>query len=77
MSPHWYQSHQLFNDSDDFSATIQCYRYGIADTKMWPYFDYVNEDGNRGEFLPNSDFTFTKLNQIVLNEYSKHISSKK
>ena len=74
MTPHWYQSHQLFNDSDDFSATIQCYRYGSADTKMRPYFDYVNDDGSLGEFLPNCDFTFTELNQIVLDEYSKHIS---
>lgn len=72
MSPHWYQSHRLFNDTADFCATIQCYRYGIADTKMWPYFDYVNDDGSPGEFLPNSDFTFSELHRTVLDEYSRH-----
>lgn len=69
MSPYWYQCHRLFNDTDDFCATLQCYRYGIADTKMWPFFDYVNADGSCGEFLPDGDFTFTELNQIVLAEY--------
>ena len=72
MSPHWYQSHRLFNDTADFSATIQCYRYGLSDTKQWPYFDYVNEDGSRGEFLPNSDFTFTELYEKVTGEYSQN-----
>ena len=70
MSPHWYQSHRLFNDTADFSATIQCYRYGMADTKRWPYFDYVNEDGSHGEFLPNSDFTFTEMYETVLAEFN-------
>lgn len=70
MSPYWYQCHRLFNDTADFCATLQCYRYGAADTRMWPYFDYVNDDGSNGEFLPDGDFTFTELNQIVLEEYS-------
>lgn len=73
MSPFWYQCHRLFNDTADFCATLQCYRYGIGDTKMWPYFDYVNDDGSRDEFLPNGDFTFTELHQIVLNEYSSYM----
>ena len=70
MSPFWYQSHRLFNDTDDFSATIQCYRYGVSDTKQWPYFDYINEGGSKEEFLPNSDFNFTEFYETVLAEYS-------
>ena len=75
MSPHWYQSHRLFNNTDDFCATLQCYRYGLTDEKMWPYFDYVEEDGNIGEFFPNSDFTFTELHQQLLEEYASHMSN--
>lgn len=70
MSPYWYQTHRLYNDTSDFSATIQCYRYGNFDTKQWPYFDYVSEKGCREEFLPNSDFTFTELYKTVLSEYN-------
>lgn len=75
MSPHWYQTHRLFNNTADFCATIQCYRYGLSDTRMWPYFDYVNENGSLGEFLPNSDFTFSELHQTLLEEYSRHMLS--
>lgn len=73
MSPYWYQCHRLFNDTSDFCATLQCYRYGVTDARMWPYFDYVNEDGSPGCFLPNSDFTFTELYHIVLEEYSEYM----
>lgn len=69
MSPYWYQCHRLFNDTDDFCATLQCYRYGAADKKMWPFFDYANPDGSYGEFLPDGDFTFAELNDAVLSEY--------
>ena len=72
MSPFWYQCHRLFNDTTDFCATLQCYRYGAEDAKMWPYFDYLNDDGSHGEFLPNGDFTFSGLRQIVLDEYIHH-----
>lgn len=75
MSPHWYQSHRLFNDTSDFCATLQCYRYGMADQRMWPYFDYVSEDGSRGEFFPNSDFTFSGLHRALLEEYSTHMQN--
>lgn len=69
MSPFWYQCHRLFNDTNDFCATLQCYRYGAADKKMCPFFDYVNPDGSYGEFFPNGDFTFGELNDVVLSEY--------
>jgi hypothetical protein len=75
MSPFWYQCHRLFNDTQDFCATLQCYRYGAADVKMWPFFDYVNADGSHGEFLPNGDYTFTELHQTVLNEYASYMNT--
>ena len=74
MSPYWYQTHRLFNDTNDFCATIQCYKYGREDKVRWPSFSYVKEGDCIAEFLPNSDFTFTEVNRIVLDEYTEHMS---
>ena len=38
-----YQTHQLRNVSDDFCATINCYRYDEDDPIQWNLFDYVND----------------------------------
>ena len=64
-----YQTHQLRNVSDDFCATVNCYRYAEADEIQWNLFDYVNdEDGVVGSFIPNTDFTFGEMRKIVFEE---------
>ncbi|XP_069134527.1 uncharacterized protein [Argopecten irradians] len=69
----WFQTHKLWNSTDDFCATIQCYSYDAGDTNHRPYFDYVSEHSTVEEFLPNSDFTFKYMRQNVLEEYrNKH-----
>jgi len=69
ISPNWFQTHKLTNESKQlYCATIQCYKYGYEEELMWPYFDYL--DGKTvKEFLPDSDFDFTKLRDDLLNEY--------
>ena len=58
MSPNWFQTHKLTNESSDqFCATIQCYKYGPDDEKQSPFFNYLDGE-NVQEFLPNSDFDF-------------------
>ena len=70
MSPDWYQTHQLCNTSDDFCATLNCYRYGEEDRVQWNQFDYVNNDNGQMEnFMPNTDFHFGELWRIILNEW--------
>ena len=69
ISPNWFQTHKLKNESNKlFCATIQCYKYGQDDELMWPYFDYL-EGKTVKEFLPHSDFEFTKMRERVLEEY--------
>ena len=36
-----YQTHQLRNVSDDYCATVQCYRYDDKDDIQWNQFDFV------------------------------------
>lgn len=70
MSPNWFQTHKLTNESSDqFCATIQCYKYGIEDEQQWPYFNYLDGETLQ-EFLPNSDFDFNKLREELLKEYN-------
>lgn len=76
ISPNWYQTHRLFNDTNDFCATIQCYQYGDTDDIHWPYFDYINpETGHTDNFVPDSDFHFTDMYNRVMKEYEDYMKS--
>lgn len=70
MSPNWFQTHRLTNESNDqFCATVQCYKYGNEDEEQCPYFNYL-EGETVQEFLPNSYFDFNKLREELLKEYN-------
>ena len=69
ISPNWYQTHMLWNHTDDYCATIQCYQYSENDDCQWPYFDYVSSSNVIEEFLPNSDFTYREMKEKVMAEY--------
>lgn len=74
MSPEWYQTHQLRNVSDDYCATVQCYRYDDKDDIQWNQFDFVkDENGEVGNFFPNTDFTFGELRDRVLKEWENRM----
>ena len=64
----WYQTHKLKNTSNDFCATIQCYKYPSTNNVHWPYFDYISEECKIEEFTPNSDFTFIEIYEKVMKE---------
>ena len=75
ISPNWFQTHQLWNDTADYCATIQCYQYGSNDLTQWPYFDYESSTAVIDEFLPDSDFTFHEMQRLVLNEFQDHMDN--
>ena len=74
ISPNWFQTHQLWNTTKTYCATIQCYQYGENDFTQWPYFDYVADTDVIDEFLPDSDFTFHEMEKLVMKEYTEHMS---
>lgn len=77
IGPNWFQTHHLKNRTDDFCATIQCYRYEEGDTIHWPDFDYIDEkcsDKTLEQFFPNSDFSFIHLRSKVLEEYQHFLA---
>ena len=69
LSPNWFQTHQLWNYTDDYCATVQCYQYGVTDFTHWPYFDYVASTSVIDEFLPEGDYTFHDMQEIVTKEF--------
>lgn len=75
ISPNWFQTHQLWNHTDDYCATLQCYQYGTDDLIHWPYFDYVASTNTIGEFLPNSDYSFREMREIVMKEFQVYMDA--
>ena len=75
MDRNWYQTHKLHNKTGDYCATIQCYNYASDDSIHWPYFEYVKCGTYRNQFLPNSDFKFTKMRNKVMQELQGHITA--
>ena len=75
ISPNWFQTHQLWNSTNDYCATIQCYQYGLNDFTEWPYFDYVADTSVIDEFLPDSDYTFQEMRKIVMKEFQEFMDA--
>eukprot|EP01133_Synstelium_polycarpum_P012642 gene12642-14850_t len=68
LTPNIYQTHQLKNITEAFTATIQCYRYSNDDTTHYEYFDFLNDENKRDKFVPNSDYTYTSLIDTLRKE---------
>lgn len=77
ISPNWFQTHELWNHSDDYCATIQCYKYGENDVTHWPYFDYVASTNVIKEARGGVDYTFTEMQTMVIDEYEKYMKEEK
>lgn len=79
ISPNWYQTHKLWNHSEDFCATLQCYQYGEKDLTHWPYFDYVAHIGGNDivkEARGTSDFMFGEFHDKLMHEYGLYMDGK-
>ena len=76
IEPTLNQVHQLKNKSDDVCITIQCYMYDSDNRIHRDYFDYLDEDGKRQEFDPDSDMDFIEFKELIREEWGR-INSKK
>ena len=73
ISPTLNQTHRLTNLSTnkDTCITIQCYMYEKDDTKHYDYFDYIDSDGAKKQYEPDSDMDFLKFKEIMKHEWSQ------
>jgi predicted metal-dependent enzyme (double-stranded beta helix superfamily) len=71
ISPTLNQIHQLKNleTSKTSCITIQCYMYDLEDKSHYDYFDYIDEDGNKKQYEPDSDMDFVKFKETMKQEW--------
>lgn len=71
ISPTLNQIHQLKNleTNSDTCITIQCYMYRNNKIKHYDYFDYIDSDGNKQQYEPDSDMDFIKFKLKMREEW--------
>jgi len=65
------QTHQLINPKTNNKTciTIQCYMYDEADNGHYDYFDYIDADGVKQQYEPDSDMDFIKFKALMKEEW--------
>jgi len=71
ISPTLNQTHQLMNltNNKDTCVTIQCYLYAGDDEAHYDYFDYIDENGNKQQYEPDSDMDYIQFRKIMKHEW--------
>jgi len=72
ISPNLNQTHQLKNleTSKDTCITIQCYMYENDDVAHYDYFDYIDDNGVKKQYEPDSDMDFVKFKALMKEEWN-------
>jgi hypothetical protein len=71
LSPNLNQVHQLVNVRDDASCiTIQCYMYETEDARHYDYFDYIDANGTKQQYEPDSDMDFLAFKERIRQEWA-------
>jgi hypothetical protein len=69
ISPSLNQIHQLRNVNSTVCITIQCYMYKQDNIKHYDYFDYLDADGKRQQYEPDSDMDFIDFKKQIKKEW--------
>ena len=73
LSPTLNQTHQLINRNEKQTCiTIQCYMYEDENRKHYDYFDYLDEDGHKNQYEPDSDKDFLSFKEIMRTEWKEY-----
>ena len=68
------QTHQLKNldVNTDTCITIQCYMYDLNDVSHYEYFDFIDEDGIKQKYDPDSDMDFIEFKNLMKKEWMEN-----
>jgi len=71
ISPSLNQIHQLKNVEGNTHTciTIQCYMYDEKDKVHYDYFDYLDFEGNKKQYEPDSDMDFLSFKKLMKQEW--------
>ncbi len=72
ITPTLNQTHQLRNlPTNSYTCiTIQCYMYTASDNSHYDYFDYLDVDGAKHQYDPDSDMDFIDFKARMKEEWS-------
>jgi len=72
ISPTLNQTHQLRNDpaNSQTCITIQCYMYEDDNEIHYDYFDYIDADGKKQQYEPDSDMDFISFKELMQKEWA-------
>lgn len=72
ITPTLNQTHQLKNlDTNLYTCiTIQCYMYTEKDGRHYDYFDYLDDNGTKQPYEPDSDMDFIEFKNTIRNEWN-------
>lgn len=79
ITPSLNQTHQLKNleSNTDTCITIQCYMYDNEDDSHYDYFDYIDADGKKQQYEPDSDMDYLAFKQIIKEEWENRENNEK
>ena len=71
ISPTLNQTHQLKNLESNIESciTIQCYMYDENNKSHYDYFDYIDINGHKKQYEPDSDMDFIEFKELIKNEW--------
>jgi hypothetical protein len=71
ISPTLNQVHRLTNlpTSTQTCITIQCYMYDESNKVHYDYFDYLDDDGKKQQYTPDSDMDFLAFKALMKREW--------
>jgi len=69
LSPNLNQVHKLENKKTETCVTIQCYLYGDDDKAHYDYFDYLDGQGRKQQYEPDSDMDFVDFKALMKQEW--------
>lgn len=77
ISPTLNQTHQLVNLDTNLNSnktketciTIQCYMYDENNKSHYDYFDYIDGNGHKQQYEPDSDMDFVEFKELIRKEW--------
>ena len=69
ISPTLNQIHKLTNKGDKTCVTIQTYMYNGQNNTHYDYFDYIDADGKKQQYQPDSDMDFLDFKALMKKEW--------
>ena len=68
---------QIKNLDENTTAciTIQCYIYGETDTVHYDYFDYLDDNGNKKPYEPDSDMDYVSFKKLIREEWLSRVNN--